>query len=171
MAFKGDAWLSGIGVYLPCLNQGMELYQNTLIELESVVSESAQLGPVIVAGDFNLHLVLSGAQGLTTIKGVLLGEFLDRCKLHATSISETASGPSDTYRTGDIVTTTDYILADTEASSCIDHCWTQEKDNLNTSNHLPTSISCEVATQHSQDSELIGQNLRSRVHSMYFRMQ
>ena len=154
---EGDAWLSVIGVYLPCLDLGMELYRNTLIELERVISESAQLGPVIAAGDFNAHLGSVWGLRAPNVQGVLLGELLDRCKLHATSISETASGPSHTYRSGDIVTTVDYIIADIEASSCIEHCWTHEEDNLNTSDHLPISvtISCEVATQHPQDPNLI----------------
>ena len=157
---EGDAWLSVIGVYLPCLDLGMELYQNTLIELERVISESAQLGPVIVAGDFNAHLGSvwgPRAHNHPNVQCVLLGELLDRCKPHATSISETASGPSHAYRSGDIVTTVDYIIADIEASSCIEHCWTHEEDNLNTSDHLPISvtISCEVATQHPQDPNLI----------------
>ena len=48
--------MSVIGVYLPCLDQGVDCYREHLIELEMVVSESVQLGPVAVLGDFNAHL-------------------------------------------------------------------------------------------------------------------
>ena len=45
-----------IGVYLPYLDLVVNLYCDTLIDLERVVSESANWGPVIVAEDFNAHL-------------------------------------------------------------------------------------------------------------------
>ena len=51
-----DTWISVIGVYLPCLDLGVDLYRDSLIELERVISESECWGPVIVAGDFNAHL-------------------------------------------------------------------------------------------------------------------
>ena len=38
--------MSVIGVYLPCLDQGMDCYREHLIELDHVVSESEHLGPV-----------------------------------------------------------------------------------------------------------------------------
>ena len=45
--------MSIIGVYLPCLDQGLDCYTE---ELERVFSKSELLGPVIVLGDFNAHL-------------------------------------------------------------------------------------------------------------------
>ena len=50
------AWISTVGVYLPCLDLGVDLYHNSLVELERVISESERWGPVIIAGDFNAHL-------------------------------------------------------------------------------------------------------------------
>ena len=44
---------SVIGVYLPCLNQGVDCYRAHLVELERVISDSQLLGSVVVLGDFN----------------------------------------------------------------------------------------------------------------------
>lgn len=48
----------------------------------------------------------------------------------------------------------DYILADIEASARIDRCQTHEEEDLNTSDHLPLSVSlsCHVPTQFTADS-------------------
>ena len=48
--------VSVIGVYLPCLDQGVDCYRDHLVELERVISESELQGPVMVLGDFNAHL-------------------------------------------------------------------------------------------------------------------
>ena len=45
--------MSVIGVYLPCLNLGVDCYREHLTELKS---ESRLLGAVTVLGDFNAHL-------------------------------------------------------------------------------------------------------------------
>ena len=59
-----DAWISVVGVYLPCVNMGMEFYRERLTELERVILESKVLGPVVVMGDFNAHLgTLTGVRG------------------------------------------------------------------------------------------------------------
>ena len=129
-------WMSIIGAYLPCADLGMDYFRDTLAELEKVISDSTNLGPVVVAGDFNAHLShLWGPRGSTTAntQGVLLGELLGRCKLHATSLSNSASGPEYSFHSGDRFTTIDYILTDVEASSCTEQCWTHEDDDLNQS--------------------------------------
>ena len=51
-----NSLLSVIGVYLPCLDLGVDCYREHMKELERVVSESRLLGPVTVLGDFNAHL-------------------------------------------------------------------------------------------------------------------
>ena len=48
--------VSVIGVYLPCLDQGVDCYREHLVEFEHVISESELHGPVMVLGDFNAHL-------------------------------------------------------------------------------------------------------------------
>ena len=48
--------LTVIGVYLPCSDKGMDTYQDHLVELERVISDSSVLGAVIILGDFNAHL-------------------------------------------------------------------------------------------------------------------
>ena len=63
------------------------------------------------------------------VGGVLLGEVLDRCKL--TSCCEAVSGPDYTYHSGNSSTAVDYILADVEASSCVESCEVLEDTDLN----------------------------------------
>ena len=158
----GDSksWISILGVYLPCLDQGMELYRDSLVELERMVVESEQWGPVIVTGDFNAHLGPtwgSRAHKNSNIQGVLLGEVLDRCKLHAVSLGEAVSGPDYTYHSGNSSTTVDYILADVEASSCVESCEVLEDTDLNMSDHLAISVtlSCDISTQFAKDPNWI----------------
>ena len=151
-----DTSITILGVYLPCLDLGIDLFRDCLAELERVISESECMGPVIVTGDFNAHLgSMWGprAGGNPNLQGVLLGDLLNRCKLHAVSLSESVSGPSYTYKSGNTVTTVDYILADIEASSCIDSCKVCSDDDLNTSDHLALSVtlSCHIPTQFTSD--------------------
>jgi hypothetical protein len=63
----GDNLVSVIGVYLPCLDQGLRNYSEHLIELER---ESEELGSVVVLGDFNAHLSVLGQN--SNVQGVLL---------------------------------------------------------------------------------------------------
>ena len=141
---EDDTWMSIIGAYLPCADLGMDYFRDTLAELEKVISDSTNLW---------------GPRGSTTAntQGVLLGELLGRCKLHATSLSNSASGPEYSFHSGDRFTTIDYILTDVEASSCTEQCWTHEDDDLNQSDHLPVSVklSCNVTTQPVQDHNWI----------------
>ena len=138
----------------------MDLYHDSLIELERVVSVSEHWGPVILAGDFNAHLgPLWGqrAHENPNVQGVLLGEVLDRCKLHAVSLGEGVSGPNYTYLSGNSSTTVDYILADVEASACIESCQVHEDSDLNSSDHLALSVtlSCDISTQFAKDPNWI----------------
>ena len=48
--------LSIIGVYLSCMDQGMEVYSEHLAVLERAITESQSLGKVVIVGDFNAHL-------------------------------------------------------------------------------------------------------------------
>ena len=80
---------------------------------------------------------------------ILPGDLLNRCELHAVSLSSTASDSVYSFRSGDRFTTIDYILTDVEAYSCVDQCWTHDDDDLNQSDHLPLSVklACSVTTQ------------------------
>ena len=100
-----ELWMSIIGVYLPCLDLGINLYRDTLINLERVISEYAHWGPVIIAGDFNAHLDRTWgprAQDNPNLQGTLLAEVLQRCNLHVASLSKETHGPNHTYQS-DIV--------------------------------------------------------------------
>ena len=53
---RSGTTLTVIGVYLPCQDLGMDFYCTGLTELEELVIESIELGPTMVAGDYNAHL-------------------------------------------------------------------------------------------------------------------
>ena len=129
-----QTWISILGVYLPCLDMEVELYRDSLVDLERVVLESQQWGPVIVAGDFNAHLgPMCGprAHMSPNVQGVLLSEVLDRCKLHAVSMSRPLP-----------------VLNPVEVL---------ERSDLNTSEYLSLSVSlsCDIPTQFANDPNWI----------------
>ena len=48
--------MSVTGVYMPCLDQGIDVYRKHLVILEQVITESESVGPVVIVSDFNAHL-------------------------------------------------------------------------------------------------------------------
>ena len=90
--------------------------------------------------DFNAHLgPLDGVrgQGIPNQQGVFLKQLLDRCELHAVSLSSLSEGPLYTFWNSEFQTTVNYIIASYEASHYIQHCFTHELSPLNCSDHLP----------------------------------
>ena len=154
--------VSVIGVYLTCLDQGVDCYREHLVELERVISESELQGPVMVLGDFNAHLggEIVGEQNL---QGVLLQEVLERCSLSAVSQGAMASGPRYTFCSGDVRTTVDYILMDVEAASMMVSCHTHPMEDLNTSDHLPLMVGLYYSAYSGSQNECIGTPRQLRV--------
>ena len=124
----GDrAMVSVIGVYLPCLEQGIGHYREHLVEL---ISESKLLGRVVVMGDFNVHLGELGGprgRGNPNLRGVMVHEMLTRYALSAVSLGSMASGPLYSYHSGETYITVDYIFVDADAMS---HCCTHTEMTL-----------------------------------------
>ena len=146
-----NSLMSVIGVYLPCLDQGVDCYREHLQELERLISESRLLGPVTLLGDFNAHL--GGLESQQNVQGLLLQEIMERCELSAIYQGVLASGPKHTFCSGNVRTTVDYILMDVEAASMVTSCVTHFMDDLNTSDHLPLTASISYdACPGSQDS-------------------
>lgn len=155
--------MSVIGVYLPCLDQGVDCYKEHMVELERVVSESELLGPVVVLGDFNAHLGGHGGLagvGESNLQGVLLQEVMDRGNLSAVSLGSLASGPGYTYCSGDVRTTVDYILMNVEAASLMSSCHTHPMEDLNTSDHLPVTVSLLYEGCSQEQSSTVQRKLR-----------
>ena len=67
--------MSVFGVYLPCLDQGLEPFRECLQELEGLITESQLHGPVVVMGDFNAHLGSAGNREGMNSQGHLFREF------------------------------------------------------------------------------------------------
>ena len=134
--------MSILGVYLPCMDMGIQCYCDHLVELECLISQRQQLGPVFIMGDFNAHLgTLGGAKGLggANQQGILLHQLLARCNLYAVSLSPLSVGPQYTFWSSDTQTTVDYIIASHDAADYIEQCSTLEPVPLNNSDHLPIS--------------------------------
>ena len=132
--------LTVIGVYLPCLDQGIDCYSSHLLELEKIICESQLLGRVMVVGDFNAHLGVLGGEkgrGKPNLQGVLLSEVMDRCRLSAVSLGSIATGSDFTFFSGTSRTTVDYVFADSGIVSLMSGCHTLFIDDLNTSDHVP----------------------------------
>ena len=146
--------LTVTGVYLPCQDLAcIDLYRSCLTELEQLVCESMQLGPIAVMGDFNAHLGNLGGpkgEGSPNQQGLLLQEQIIKNDLFVASLSELAHGPHHTFQSGDVRTIIDYIMLDVNAASLMVSCGTLEDDDLNTSDHLPQSVSTRVLLQTQQ---------------------
>ena len=125
--------MSVIGVYLSCLDVGVDCYREHLAELERVISESRLPGPVTALGDFNAHLDAEKCN----LQGFLIQELRVGCDLRAVSQRTPARGPAHTYSSGNTRTTVDCVLTDVEAASMITSCVTHDMADLNTSDHLP----------------------------------
>ena len=141
--------LSIIAVYLPIADLGPDYYRECLTELERITEDSKQLGPTIIMGDFNAHLgTLGGPKGCgdPNSQGVLLHELLRRSDLFVASLSNHAEGPDYTFWRGDTHTTVDYVLMDVDAASIMSSCMIHEVACLNTSDHLPLSVTVNVPT-------------------------
>ena len=146
-----------------CADMGIDCYGEHLIELERLISEGQQLGPIVITGDFNAHLgTLDGVrgQGSPNQQGILLHQLLVRCKLYAVSLSSLFEGPQYTFWNSTTRSTVDYIIASQEASDYIQRCFTREPAPLNNSDHLPISAvlclpTAAVTSQESSASQKI----------------
>ena len=126
--------MSVIGVYLPCLDLGIDCYREHLVELECVVSECEMLDSVVILGDCNAHLSVDGREfcyrkswtGITLQMSPCMG-----CL---------AIGPSYTYCSGSVCTKIDYALMNVGAASLLSSVETRSMVDLNVSNHLPIVI-------------------------------
>ena len=152
-----------LGVYLPCTDMGIDCYGEHLIELERLISEGQQLGPIVITGDFNAHLGTLGGvrgRGSPNQQGILLHQLLVWCKLYAVSLSSLSEGPQYTFWNSTTRSTVDYIIASQEASDYIQRCFTREPAPLNNSDHLPISAvlclpTAAVTSQESSASQKI----------------
>ena len=66
---------------------------------------------------------------------------MERCELSAVSEGVLSSGVGYTYCSGEVRITVDYILMDIEAASMVSSCHTHPMEDLNTSDHLPLTVS------------------------------
>ncbi len=144
-----------LGVYMPCMDQGLDCYREHLVELERCISEGQQLGAVIIAGDLNAHIGTLGGprgSGQPNRQGILLKDLIDRCSLHVLSLSSRSQGQTYTYWNDSAETTVDYIIGDYVASCAMTQCYTHSHAHLNTSDHLPITTVLRLKCQHYPNS-------------------
>ena len=111
-------------------------------------------GPIVLAGDFNAHVgPPGGPRSLNpqNLYGKLLLELLNRNDLYFTSLNSCTSGPCYTFFRNDIMSTVDYIITDAISAPLVHSCSILD---LNTSDHLPLSITlaCETQCKHNNAS-------------------
>ena len=136
----GGINLTVFGVYLPCLETGMEHYSEHLIELEQVISEQQHHGPIIIMGDFNAHLgTLGGVRGTgqPNQQGLLLQQLIIHCNLCVLSLTSLSQGPQYTFHNNVLQTPVDYILVCHNTTEHIMKCFTHDSAPRNNSDHLP----------------------------------
>ena len=73
------------------------------------------------------------------------------CELSAVSQGILTSSPAYTYCSGETRTTVDYVFMDVETASMITVYVTHDMEDLNTSNHLPITVSLVYSPKSIQD--------------------
>ena len=134
-----------IGVYLPTTDCPSDDFCHCLHTIEDLVNKHNQ-GPVIIAGDFNAHVGPNREpRGLDSQNhhGKFLMDLVINNDLFFSSLSSLATGPAHTYSSGNTKTTTDYIIVD---APLISKCSTLDFHPLNSSDHLPLSITLLLPT-------------------------
>ena len=109
---------------------------------------SKRHGPVILAGDFNSYVGSEGgpkASGSQKLHGRLLVEMIYNNDLFITSLSSLSTGPSYTYFKEDTQTITDYIIMDAIHAPLAMDCQIYDHHPLNSSDHLPLSLTISLA--------------------------
>ena len=87
-----------IGAYLPSTDHQIEEFDSYLQQLEDTTIAYNQLGPVMVAGDFNAHIGDSSELGRSTnIQGQLRIQLMHRCSLYPVTLSSLTKGPRYTF--------------------------------------------------------------------------
>ena len=103
LTVSNSAKISIIGVYFPNTDNSLNVYKEYLCELENVVYALQRSGPVVIIGDFNVHIgkgysICANCQ--TNPQGHLLLDMIDRTGHYAVSLSDLSRGPTHTSFSG-----------------------------------------------------------------------
>jgi len=125
--------------------------QIILLKISTNVCTSLRIkhhGPVILASNFNSHVGSEGgpkASGSLNLHGRLLLQMVCNNDLFITSLSSLSTGPSYTYFKEDTQTITDYIIMDAIHVPMTMDCQIYNHHPLNSSDHLPLSLTISLA--------------------------
>ena len=140
-----------IGVYLPTADAPIDVFRSCLHTLEDLTNNHR--GPVILAGDY--VGTEGGPRGSrnSNLQGELLLETVQNNDLFITSLSNMSSGPLYTYFSGEICTTTDYIIMNARHACLATTCKTHDHHPLNFSDHLPLSLTMSITPIASRNTQ------------------
>ena len=144
--------LSVVGVYLPSLENPIDVYREYITELENFVSTLQAYGPTLIIGDFNAHLNET-LMCSTNVQGQLVEDLCCHLDLYPVSLSELSSGPGYTYFCGNHYTTVDYFLLDCWAGQLVRECKTLDHHPLNLSDRLPVTLKVDINPVRCSDSD------------------
>ena len=147
---SSSSTLNIVGVYLPTADNPLDVYKQYLQELENVVYALQTSGPVLILGDFNVHIGQAHsnrAQCQTNSQGHLLMDMIDRTGHYAVSLSDLATGPTHTFFGGGRNTTVDFCFIDCWAAHLVFECEVQQRHPLNLSDHLALNVKLDCKPQ------------------------
>ena len=101
----------------------------------------------VVCGDMNGDMgILGGPKGKKSVdpRGSAVSQFAQACDLYAANLQLDSEGPRDTFFGPHGSSCIDYILIPKDLARIAHHCRTWEHETLNTSDHVPVSISLQI---------------------------
>ena len=134
-------------VYLPAYGCG-EDYETTLDELSAIL-ESTEDGSInIIGGDLNGDLGMLGgprSRNNANKQGKILNRFITKYDYIATNLESYARGPVNTYYGPLNHSCLDYVLIPKILDKCVLSCYVKPEEALNTSDHVPVTLSLDMA--------------------------
>lgn len=143
-----DKKLYIIGVYLPQAGCGSDCFENELMILEELVAKCYSDGEVIIIGDVNCHFggnIGPRGWGKTSPNGKKLINFMNRSNLKILDLNDMCKGPNYTYYVEGVgCSYIDHCIGSPLIASMLNDCIVAHDDILNTSDHLPITISINI---------------------------
>ncbi|MEW8546461.1 MAG: reverse transcriptase domain-containing protein, partial [Candidatus Thiodiazotropha sp.] len=131
--------------YLPCTNHSMDVYREYIDKLQNIISLYSERGMVVIMGDINTHLSLSGQQGRPNNRGMYFNTLLRENNMISVNTLELCRGADSTFVTydGRFESLIDHIIIPIEKLPYVSRCEIIEDEALNVSRHRP--VHCVLA--------------------------
>ena len=137
--------VSCFSVYMPASSRPIEVFNDQLEMLETLISVYSKRGRVLVLGDMNVKIRGPRYKFTSDRRTELFASFLRRADMVSANVQSLCSGPVHTfYPTTGNSTTIDHILIQNDISDLINFCKVLDDHALNTSEHRPVICSVNV---------------------------